>query len=66
MNVRGKVRTVVIRGEEVFVDGQFTVQPGFGKNIRLVAEQVESIEDLEVASEMQGSHIYTYINVSWK
>ncbi|KAI1729714.1 carbamoyl-phosphate synthase L chain, ATP binding domain-containing protein [Ditylenchus destructor] len=53
MNVRGKVRTVVIRGEEVFVDGQFTVQPGFGKNIRLIAEPVESIEDLEVASEMQ-------------
>lgn len=33
--VRGLVRTVVIRGEEVYVDGQFVAKPGFGKNVRL-------------------------------
>lgn len=38
-SVRGKVRTVVIRGEEVFVDGNFVAQPGFGKNVRLLEEK---------------------------
>ncbi|CAD5208892.1 unnamed protein product [Bursaphelenchus xylophilus] len=33
--VIGRVRTVVIRGETVFVDGNFVVKPGFGQNIRL-------------------------------
>jgi hypothetical protein len=33
--VRGCIRTVVIRGEEVLVDGQIVGQPGLGKNVRL-------------------------------
>jgi carbamoyl-phosphate synthase/aspartate carbamoyltransferase/dihydroorotase len=32
--VRGRVRRVVLRGEEVFRDGQVFAQPGSGKNIR--------------------------------
>ena len=34
-DVRGSVRTVVIRGEEVLVDGDIIGHPGFGKNLRL-------------------------------
>lgn len=33
--VRGRVRTVVIRNEEVIVDSQIVGKNGFGKNIRL-------------------------------
>jgi carbamoyl-phosphate synthase/aspartate carbamoyltransferase/dihydroorotase len=32
--VCGRVRTVVIRGEEVYVDGSFVASPGVGKNVR--------------------------------
>jgi hypothetical protein len=39
--VRGRVKTVVIRGQTVFMDGQFLVQPGFGKNIRLASQETE-------------------------
>lgn len=35
--VCGIVRTVVIRGEEIFVDGEFVGRPGFGQNVRLCA-----------------------------
>lgn len=38
-NVKGQVRTVVIRGEEVYVDGNFVAKPGFGKNVRLMEEK---------------------------
>lgn len=33
--VRGRVCTVVIRGEMVVVDGQIVGTPGMGKNVRL-------------------------------
>jgi carbamoyl-phosphate synthase/aspartate carbamoyltransferase/dihydroorotase len=33
--VRGRVRQVVLRGQEVFRDGQILAQPGFGKNLRV-------------------------------
>ncbi|KAI6219197.1 CAD protein [Aphelenchoides fujianensis] len=34
--VCGRVRTVVIRGEEVFVDGNYVTHPGIGCNIRTI------------------------------
>jgi carbamoyl-phosphate synthase / aspartate carbamoyltransferase / dihydroorotase len=34
MKVRGQVRQVVLRGREVFRDGEVLAPPGFGKNIR--------------------------------
>ncbi|KAK0425292.1 hypothetical protein QR680_009128 [Steinernema hermaphroditum] len=40
--VKGRVRSVVIRGEEAFVDGRVVVQPGFGRNVRLVEESLLS------------------------
>ncbi|CAD5206264.1 unnamed protein product [Bursaphelenchus okinawaensis] len=33
----GRVRTVVIRGETVYIDGNFVAKPGFGQNYRLTA-----------------------------
>jgi carbamoyl-phosphate synthase/aspartate carbamoyltransferase/dihydroorotase len=32
--VRGRVRSVVLRGREAFKDGKVLVEPGYGKNIR--------------------------------
>lgn len=34
--LRGVVRRVLLRGEEVYVDGQVLVKPGFGEDIRKV------------------------------
>lgn len=34
--IKGQVRTVVIRGEEIFIDGKFINYPGFGKNLLLI------------------------------
>jgi dihydroorotase-like cyclic amidohydrolase len=34
--VKGKVRKVVLRGKTAFEDGKILVEPGFGKNIRLL------------------------------
>ncbi len=34
--VNGKVRKVVVRGKTAFEDGKVLVEPGFGKNIRLL------------------------------
>ena len=34
--VRGQVRRVVLRGQEVFRDGQVTANPGYGNNVRAV------------------------------
>ncbi|VDK42313.1 unnamed protein product [Anisakis simplex] len=39
--LKGRVKTVVLRGEEAYVDGNFVVQPGYGHNVRL-DEQKES------------------------
>ncbi|XP_055327168.1 CAD protein-like isoform X2 [Paramacrobiotus metropolitanus] len=33
-SVRGKVRRVHLRGEDVFVDGQLVGQPGYGRDVR--------------------------------
>ncbi|VDM69852.1 unnamed protein product [Strongylus vulgaris] len=44
MKVRGRVQKVVIRGEEAFVDGEVIVDPGFGKNMRIL--QASSIQQL--------------------
>lgn len=33
--VRGKIRRVVLRGSEVYRDGQVIAPPGFGRNVRL-------------------------------
>jgi len=35
--VKGKVMKVVLRGKAAFEDGKILVEPGFGKNIRLLA-----------------------------
>jgi hypothetical protein len=32
--VRGRVRGVVLRGKEIFRDGQVLAKPGSGRNIR--------------------------------
>ncbi|KAE9550164.1 hypothetical protein FO519_006624 [Halicephalobus sp. NKZ332] len=45
--VIGKVRTVVIRGEEVYVDGRFVVEPGFGRNVRFFAKEKQEKRVLE-------------------
>ena len=37
--VRGRVRRVVLRGKEVFKDGQILVSPGYGKNVRSVNKE---------------------------
>jgi len=34
--VKGKVKKVVLRGKTAFEDGKILVEPGFGKNIRLL------------------------------
>ena len=34
MQVRGRVRRVVLRGREAFKDGQILLQPGFGQDVR--------------------------------
>ncbi|KAL7076973.1 hypothetical protein ACQ4LE_003728 [Meloidogyne hapla] len=39
--VCGRVKTVVIRGVPVYVDGQFLVSPGFGTNVRLTSKDAE-------------------------
>jgi carbamoyl-phosphate synthase/aspartate carbamoyltransferase/dihydroorotase len=36
--VKGRVRRVVLRGSEVFCDGQVLAPPGFGKNIRKLSD----------------------------
>ncbi|XP_055339674.1 CAD protein-like isoform X2 [Paramacrobiotus metropolitanus] len=33
MNVRGKVQRVVLRGEEVYIDGAVLAQPGYGNDV---------------------------------
>ncbi|KAI6208543.1 CAD protein [Aphelenchoides besseyi] len=38
--VCGRVRSVVIRGEEVFVDGNYVARPGIGCNIRALSSSV--------------------------
>ncbi len=35
--VQGRVRRVILRGQEAFRDGKVSVSPGFGKNIRLLS-----------------------------
>jgi dihydroorotase-like cyclic amidohydrolase len=37
--VRGRVQQVVLRGQEVFRDGQVLAAPGFGQNLRKVSNQ---------------------------
>jgi carbamoyl-phosphate synthase/aspartate carbamoyltransferase/dihydroorotase len=32
--VKGRVRRVVLRGEEVYKDGEILAEPGFGRNVR--------------------------------
>lgn len=58
--VRGRVRTVVIRGQQVYVDGQFLVEPGFGRNFRLqqppLVEAVTGQEQLPEAAKVAGQH----------
>ncbi|CAD6191456.1 unnamed protein product [Caenorhabditis auriculariae] len=43
--VHGRVYNVVIRGEEVVVDGRVVAEPGFGRNIRLSKEDAPSSEE---------------------
>ena len=38
--VKGKVRKVVLRGKTAFEDGKILVEPGFGKNIRLLEDKL--------------------------
>lgn len=38
MKVRGSVHRVVLRGEIAYVEGQVLVNPGFGQNVRDVAQ----------------------------
>lgn len=57
--VCGLVRTVVIRGEEVYVDGEFVGEAGFGKNIRL---QPSSSVDLENNKLLENNEILALDN----
>ena len=38
--VKGKVRKVVLRGKKAFENGKILVEPGFGKNIRLLEDKL--------------------------
>uniref|UniRef100_A0A915HUT8 CAD protein n=1 Tax=Romanomermis culicivorax TaxID=13658 RepID=A0A915HUT8_ROMCU len=38
LEVFGRVRRVVLRGEEVYIDGKFPLSPGYGKNVKYLAE----------------------------
>ena len=38
--VRGRVRRVVLRGQEAFQDGQVLAPPGYGKNLRSVTSEL--------------------------
>jgi hypothetical protein len=35
--VRGRVRRVILRGQEVYEDGRVLAPPGFGRNVRQVS-----------------------------
>lgn len=61
--VRGKVRTVVIRGEEVFIDGRFINQPGFGKNVRLMTDGNANTDFDEFAAETEGGKFYYVLDI---
>lgn len=40
-SVRGRVRTVVIRGTTIFMDGEFLQKAPFGQNVRLLTQHAE-------------------------
>ena len=42
--VSGRVKRVVLRGKDVFRDGQVLAQPGSGKNIRMSTFKIDIIE----------------------
>uniref|UniRef100_A0AC35TK30 CAD protein n=1 Tax=Rhabditophanes sp. KR3021 TaxID=114890 RepID=A0AC35TK30_9BILA len=52
MKMKGCVKKVVIRGEEVYVDGRILVEPGFGRNIKLNQNQdkVKAVDDNSVVT----------------
>ena len=52
--VQGRIRTVVVRGEEVYVDGRFVIDAGYGVNVRL--EENESSEG-KFAAKLAESNI---------
>ena len=52
--VCGRVKTVVIRGVPVYVDGHFLVLPGFGTNVRLASKDNEDESSLSTS----GNNIY--------
>ena len=44
MEVQGKLKRVVLRGELVLVDGKVLAQPGFGQDVRTWKEKAISIK----------------------
>jgi dihydroorotase-like cyclic amidohydrolase len=44
MKVRGRIVRVVLRGKDIFRDGQVLAQPGFGRNIRKSASITKSTQ----------------------
>ena len=57
--VRGRVRTVVMRGEEIYVDGDFVAARGVGQNIRTTAlaslDAAVQLDDVHTLSERRDS-----------
>ncbi|XP_071499632.1 multifunctional protein CAD-like [Diadema antillarum] len=46
--VKGAVRRVVLRGEVAYVDGQVTVSPGYGRDVRLMPDGIPQPAPLSV------------------
>jgi hypothetical protein len=58
--VRGRVKSVVIRGVTVFMDGQYLVDPGFGRNVRLAQQGAAKEAEAELLLETRGTYFLIY------
>uniref|UniRef100_A0A915LI66 Carbamoyl phosphate synthase arginine-specific large chain n=1 Tax=Meloidogyne javanica TaxID=6303 RepID=A0A915LI66_MELJA len=58
--VCGRVKTVVIRGVTVYVDGQFLVSPGFGTNVRLASNDNEDESAMPTSELLHLSSDFKY------
>uniref|UniRef100_W5NFZ0 Multifunctional protein CAD n=1 Tax=Lepisosteus oculatus TaxID=7918 RepID=W5NFZ0_LEPOC len=51
MNVKGKVRRVVLRGEVAYIDGQVLVPPGYGEDVRTWSPRMPTPLPAELAKD---------------
>ncbi len=62
MKVYGMVKRVVLRGKVVYVDGQVTVQPGYGKNIREVVQEPVEVFEMDMPKVKPVKPVYHTIS----